>query len=291
MYEIYAAAFRVLIYIGGDDADSNIAMGMIAGAHDSRTAAIGNIKYAVPAIQKLFERPYFSRIWIIQEIAMARAAIVYCGADSLCWSKFHPSALKKIDAMVVSPTWIEHLDRPRYRGIEDFPQLLLDTSGCKSSDPRDKVFALLGLILGANQEGLLADYSLSAEQVYIGLAASLLINHPSCKILRYRNSNPLLPSWVPDWRTPPSTPNIQNIFQIAWFTEGEGDHITYLAAEASCRIHGGSGCLCYPKEVSLHLPTIQANIHGGMCFWPHLCNTLLRPHFQKLRGSTRALEP
>jgi hypothetical protein len=67
MCDIYAAAFRVIIYIGRDDADSNIAMGMIAGALDYRAAAIGTVKYAVPTFRKFFERPYFSRIWVIQE--------------------------------------------------------------------------------------------------------------------------------------------------------------------------------------------------------------------------------
>jgi Heterokaryon incompatibility protein (HET) len=105
MCEIYAAAFRVMIYLGGDDADSSIVMGIIAGAHDSHTAAIGDVKqYAVSVFQKFFEHPYFSRIWIIEEIAMVRSAIVYCGADYLGWSKFQPSALREIGPMDVFPS-------------------------------------------------------------------------------------------------------------------------------------------------------------------------------------------
>jgi hypothetical protein len=253
MREIYAAASHVMIYLGGAYDESHIAMLEISGPHDSGAAAIGNDKYVVSAIRNLFGRPYFSRIWVIQEVAMARLATVYCGVESLGWSKFHPSTLKKIDGMEVAPSWIEHFDRPRHIGMEDFPQLLIDTYECKSSDPRDKVFALLGLILTANQDGLLADYSLTVEQLYIGLAAHLITNYPSCKILRYRNSNPLLPSWVPDWHESPSTPNLLNIFHTGWPANRERGYAGYFADLPSCQTHYGSDWDRYPEEVYLHL--------------------------------------
>ncbi|KPI46045.1 uncharacterized protein AB675_682 [Cyphellophora attinorum] len=42
--------------------------------------------YVFP-IRALFAREYFSRTWIIQEIVMARRLVLYCGSDTIEWSK------------------------------------------------------------------------------------------------------------------------------------------------------------------------------------------------------------
>lgn len=40
------------------------------------------------ALSELMRRPWFSRRWIIQEIAVAKAATLYCGKDSIPWREF-----------------------------------------------------------------------------------------------------------------------------------------------------------------------------------------------------------
>ena len=40
------------------------------------------------ALLELMQRPWFSRRWVVQEIALARKAVVYCGGDMLSWKKF-----------------------------------------------------------------------------------------------------------------------------------------------------------------------------------------------------------
>ncbi|KAK2033921.1 hypothetical protein LX32DRAFT_26393 [Colletotrichum zoysiae] len=73
----------------------------------------------------------------------------------------------------------------------------------EASDPRDKIFALLGLFVGAQNAGLVADYSLSKEQVFSGVMAFLLVQNPRdvCRYLSMVQPRPLsnLPSWVIDW--------------------------------------------------------------------------------------------
>lgn len=84
----------------------------------------------------------------------------------------------------------------------------------QSSGPKDKVFALLGLVVGAEIEGLVVDYSKSVADVYIWIARYLI------QVPRWRAVDVLLevnvkdphgngdsigpyteelPSWVPDW--------------------------------------------------------------------------------------------
>src|SRR5437667_6878010 len=40
------------------------------------------------ALSALMRRPWFSRCWIIQEIALAKSATLHCGKDSVCWDDF-----------------------------------------------------------------------------------------------------------------------------------------------------------------------------------------------------------
>jgi hypothetical protein len=37
------------------------------------------------ALLDLMQRQWFSRRWVVQEIALAREAVIYCGADKIPW--------------------------------------------------------------------------------------------------------------------------------------------------------------------------------------------------------------
>lgn len=54
---------------------------------------------------------------------------------------------------------------------EQLLDLILDTASCECSDGRDRIYALFSLLRTASDETLIADYTLSAEQVYCGTAA------------------------------------------------------------------------------------------------------------------------
>ncbi|KAI4622225.1 hypothetical protein J4E83_004965 [Alternaria metachromatica] len=40
------------------------------------------------ALLDLMQRPWFSRRWVVQELALARKPIIYCGTDRISWKKF-----------------------------------------------------------------------------------------------------------------------------------------------------------------------------------------------------------
>lgn len=88
-------------------------------------------------------------------------------------------------------------------------KLLKSFRKCLCSDPRDKVYALLGL---ANEQGahkmVSVDYSESVEAVYLECAQSLIRNRDGMEMLiqagisqnrGYDHFKTSLPSWVPDW--------------------------------------------------------------------------------------------
>jgi hypothetical protein len=70
-----------------------------------------------------------------------------------------------------------------------------------ATDPRDRVWALLGISNDDAAKDIIADYTLSCEQAYI-MTARALLRHGHDDILslcRQRNAYAKLPSWVPDW--------------------------------------------------------------------------------------------
>lgn len=41
----------------------------------------------IKVLEGVFTRPWFGRVWIIQEIDAAQEAVVFCGRDAIFWSK------------------------------------------------------------------------------------------------------------------------------------------------------------------------------------------------------------
>ncbi|CZR62708.1 uncharacterized protein PAC_12605 [Phialocephala subalpina] len=71
-----------------------------------------------------------------------------------------------------------------------------------ATDPRDKVFAILGLVSGGEDFGVHADYNMNLVDVYVNTAAAIMRNSDYLDILsvpRPSKSNSTLPSWAPDW--------------------------------------------------------------------------------------------
>ena len=152
---IYATAQRVLIYLGDKKAELDIrSVNITEGAWET----------GWEELDARLKRPYFFRSWIIQEIAVAKTALVNNGTSWQVWPLDHDTAKTEIFL-----PWIKHFDSRKYRTPNDLVKLVIDSWSSQASDPRDKVFALLGVIAGAAADGLVADYSLSVEQVYVDL--------------------------------------------------------------------------------------------------------------------------
>ncbi|KAK4221467.1 heterokaryon incompatibility protein-domain-containing protein [Podospora fimiseda] len=191
---IYSTAQRVLIYLGDDEPELDMASKHL----DLYQRDWANEwKY----LSDILKRPYFFRSWIIQEIASARSALVTDGTSWRVWPIFDKNTDTTGDLFL---PWLRDSDNRKYlyKGPSDLVQLMIDSWASQVYDPRDKVFSLLGVIPGAAAEGLVADYSRTVEQVYTGFAAFALAKHRATDILKYAGGytkSPRLPSWVPDW--------------------------------------------------------------------------------------------
>lgn len=194
MGKIYSRASRVLIYLGEASESTEKAMAIIARQQS-------DTEEGKDCLRELSERAYFHRTWIIQEIALASKAIATCGGATVHWADLC-SAFRSYS---IELNWITHFSVPA-RHRHKFPnlfELLRDTRNSSCSDPRDKVFGVIGLVEDDEAKLLPVDYALSFQQLCTGLAAYWVHKSHDYRFLSVvntrRNAVLGLPSWVPDW--------------------------------------------------------------------------------------------
>ncbi|KAI0544211.1 heterokaryon incompatibility protein-domain-containing protein [Xylaria curta] len=211
MREIYSKAESVVVFLGPPNEviikalkalEETACLSKNDEVYDTRHPIVPKLKSAGPSIMKLFRMRYFSRVWVIQEIAMAQRVSMVCGETSI---ELHTTKILVIPHLLSQrvPEWFLRYSRKNSSTSHqagELLDLLNFTSHSSASDARDQVFAVLGLISGARIDGLVPDYSLSLEQVHTGIAAYLLLKQRMLNILAYpRSKIRRMTSWVPDW--------------------------------------------------------------------------------------------
>lgn len=81
MRDIYASADRVYVWLGQGDADSEYAFAQIDVISTGQT--LQRPYMFVETLEQLFHRPYWTRMWVIQEFAVARSLIMVCGRSTV----------------------------------------------------------------------------------------------------------------------------------------------------------------------------------------------------------------
>jgi hypothetical protein len=186
------------------------------------------------AWQKLLSRPYFVRLWIIQEFAVSKEVYFLLGVKFFPWgnlyhiiSRMQIHGLAEDQRVMADPSAalsavqgkhaIRNLHFQRDRVMADDPRMMDDLLWLgrfvQATDPKDRIFALLGLAtdVDINQPGLEVSYdkSESVAELYTRVARSLITSNPDIlpQMLYEAGSAlhpriPDLPSWIPDWSSP-----------------------------------------------------------------------------------------
>lgn len=126
----------------------------------------------VNTLKEILQREWFSRIWVLQETALARSAVVTCGRNSVNSRTFvaMPTILK-IECSENEQSRLDVMPGPLRSNAEswwlgpfsqDLETLLRRFGNSKATDPRDVIYALLGLSTDASAN-LPPDYELSIE--------------------------------------------------------------------------------------------------------------------------------
>jgi hypothetical protein len=230
MKDIYANASQVLVWIGKQDNLSGIAFDTLErfvaddGTRDGSVAyqdILDTVEERRAAIQLFIERSYFDRVWIIQEVVVARNATVLCGSFSIDFDMLHVAVQRMTSSgfypfsiaasnVVFLGNWrgdfleMASADREETLGL----RLFMDACDRSATDLRDKIYSLRGIANNAIATGITVDYDNSVEIVYTDFTKHLLNLRHNLRVLsavnlRHRTmSTLLLPSWVPDWSQP-----------------------------------------------------------------------------------------
>jgi len=179
--------------------------------------------------QEILRRPWWWRMWVIQEVAVAKSLVVICNGHHFSWERLLYTAqwisLFGMDVMNAPEEEVEEnpflpnitfkaLYRWKLEHGEPIPilGLLENASSCLASNPRDMIFSVLGLasdieaLPDVNSEHkLVCSYERSVQEVYTDFAKVHIHTHNSLDVITFsRNYNGRIagwPSWVPDWST------------------------------------------------------------------------------------------
>ncbi|KAI0414690.1 heterokaryon incompatibility protein-domain-containing protein [Xylaria grammica] len=193
-----------------DELESMFEAGQLEQAEGDELPPGRNIDFL--PVKTLLERPWFDRIWVLQEAVLNDHTLFLAGQ-----SCFEPNALfwGGNEWLSAHYSHAHAIDHTRWRRLTagNVP-LELDVfclsaislsvfgPGLKCSDPKDYVYGLLGLIKDAERYGLRADYTLGLEDIYTNFATALVRSGNLSFLLRlwYPETDLAVPSWVPDLR-------------------------------------------------------------------------------------------
>lgn len=238
MGRIYAGARRVLVWLGAPEED-----GRDEEAFEALRGVVQWKGLGVEArkMEELFgwffgvmERPWFRRMWIMQELALASQEVrVGCGRWWVDWETF-VGAWKVLartefemgfkeqvvrrhggegldggeEVEVLMKVKLDLLDDLRRvvveHGGQSLRQLLLISRSSQATEPRDRVYALRGMMREEDRDAIVVDYRKSIPVVFAEAVAHVFDKSQgpyflSGLLLPGPDSESGFPSWVPDF--------------------------------------------------------------------------------------------
>ncbi|KAF5579309.1 heterokaryon incompatibility het-6 [Fusarium pseudoanthophilum] len=229
MSQRYRNCFRVVVYLGPDMATS-----IPAGYPAQKELVLGNSQASTgispDSFREILCRRYFSRIWVVQELVLAKRVAFQIG-DSEYW--MDPTTMRSIETHTdwdwnsTAAPWLQNVGLERLQAT-DILRILRATQMCQCADPRDRVFGILSLLSNNSADSVLrADYSLSFREMVIGLFSHTLLELRDLGVLRFaagsRNYSKF-PSWMPDLSLSARYDSSQNGLRLANYRLIVSDH-------------------------------------------------------------------
>ncbi len=244
MQSIYKKASYVLVFLGHENTDSvlddlNTICRYVSkcypnGWHDvsprfcfedewvydfgPETYKFDPVVGEVLPLTRICSTPWFGRGWVIQEVALPANALVFWGQGQIefQWIGLAAFEVSRLIDSNLLPSGIRHcafmqfMHEAQHGDLDFFSffMLLVTTHDVAYSDPRDRVYGLLGMQTlecdpANGQPFVNPDYSISILDCYRVVTEKMLVELKDLRVLSNIHHGPELkddwPSWVPVW--------------------------------------------------------------------------------------------
>ena len=212
MGAIYQEANEVAVWL--DDAQHMTEEDINSlSAKDTAIAYQVQSSSAQRAFHQLLLKPYWTRVWIIQELAAASNITIFCGHHKILWETLEELSSFAFTAGMEGIK-SEEL-RARFQNLLQFRDDRLNSKPVRlleaiyrsryalSTDPKDKIYGLLGLVYDGGTFIPEPNYRQSVEDTYTDLSKALIKKGYPLNLIylrtSHRRTSNSLPSWVVDW--------------------------------------------------------------------------------------------
>ena len=249
MGALYSLADEVILWLGPTSFDSDLAMDTIRAVSEKKALISENfLRFSIGedmvreaglaenseetrrALGSLFNREWFQRLWVVQEVVLARKRQVLCGSKAITWESFadatlaiarlqfhqfsiiFPDSIRGLHAVEGVVDMSRAANTKRRNGQEISSVVLLDMCQRRAvTDPRDRVYGMLAIAASDWREKIKVDYSQRGPhascRTYIECGKACIEEDTSLSLLYMLSGtekNPKLPSWCPDFNAAPS---------------------------------------------------------------------------------------
>jgi len=268
MRDIYESASRVVVCLG-ENPDAWLALSMLnqlkfmksSMTQEAWAKHVFNylrmkdlnqlLDAQLTALLDLLHHEWFNRVWVIQEVVVARSITVLYGSHQVAWEDFtfimemfvnhdiaevvgvfqhsgesgvtRPFPLGETQAAFMA-RYREKFKTGQFYPLYDTLRLFL---AFKATEPRDKIFALLGLTESASDLKHIIDYSRYMSSILLEVANFIMEKGHLLEVFHlagigWKRDETDLPSWVVDWGMSRNPTSLAHSFHK--------DHLQYRAA-------------------------------------------------------------
>ncbi|KIW57222.1 hypothetical protein, variant [Exophiala xenobiotica] len=297
MREIYQRAQQVLIWVGDEGDGSHLIFEHIKGwktyrddykaGRTRRNNPWGEAHLNMPhytglaqqAFEKFCRRPYFFRTWVIQEVAVSKGAVVICGRDQEELDMIARGTAFRM-GNIYDPfrgvDVITHFHELRGLGQSTNLKTILQYSRfCNASDPRDRVYGLLGLFL---RPLITVDYEFDVRTVFQNFTEAIINEEGDLQFYSWFGVSSGhvggLPSWVPDYTAADPSGILPRVFHHTYGVTAasnslrkvlpgmrfDGSRVHLKGSHLDTVLHIGSVLSVYPSNIP-DSPSFRSTIH------------------------------
>ena len=157
-----------------------------------------------------YSHPYFTRVWVVQEICANKERLLHCGREKIEWERvdlvagyiiMEPAFSKSFGFTDTFCWWVSTMTEVT-RNPKNWLSVLYLASTYSCLDARDVIYGLRGLIEFSDGGELLdPDYGKSILEVYRDSVEAAILNFQNTDVFTYITGNEN-PSWIPQWNRP-----------------------------------------------------------------------------------------